>query len=89
MDEQTTADPIDCAALWYAALWTYYRDALRNAQGIREHGDEGEAWLDLTTGRELLANLCGPVDADPDLIGDGMLEAIREEIRKRGRQAAA
>src|SRR5690554_3948481 len=64
-----------CAALWAAALGKYYGDA----QAYRQRGtapDDGEAWRDLTGSRELLGNICDIIDADPQRLGDAMIQAL-------------
>ena len=75
---------IACAELWVASLRLYFTDAQAAWRGKSKDADEGEAVLDLLTDRALLANLCAPLDLDADLVGDGMLKALRagKAVRK-------
>lgn len=63
-----------CADIWLAALRCYYSDCRSAARGIRTA--HTEALDDLTGSRELLANLCRPLDADAERVAALMLEAL-------------
>ncbi len=65
---------LGCADIWLAALRTYYSDCRSVLRGAR--GAHREALDDLTGSRELLANLCQPLDADPQRVAELMLEAL-------------
>ncbi|APX94511.1 hypothetical protein BWR19_17105 [Halomonas sp. 1513] len=66
-----------CADVWLASIRMYYADCAAALRGQTAANDQGEAFLDLWTGRELLKNLCEPLDADPEVVGDAMMEALR------------
>lgn len=51
-----------CAALWIAAVDRYRQDCCYPRR------DGGQALRDLQGDRELLARLCKPLDADPELV---------------------
>ena len=65
-----------CADLWLAALRCYYSDCRSAYRGINPNSDS-EALDDLTGSRELLANLCRPMDADPVRLAELMLETLK------------
>lgn len=66
-----------CAEVWLASIRMYYADAAAALRGKSAANDRGEAFLDLWTDRELLKNLCEPLGIDPEVVGDGMMEALR------------
>lgn len=69
-----------CTELWLAALRCYYSDC-RSAAGAAKFNIDYEALEDLTGSRKLLANLCRPLDVDPDMLADLMLEALESGKR--------
>lgn len=68
-----------CAELWLAAVGTHYRDAQSAIRGV--NSADLEALDDLTSDRRLLANLCRPLDADPDRVGAAMIQALDSGLR--------
>jgi len=63
-----------CADLWLSALRTYYSDCRSVSRGVVTA--DTEALEDLTGSGELLANLCRPLDVDPETVAELMLEAL-------------
>lgn len=70
-----------CANLWATALGVYYSDARSAWRGIQNGGDGGEALNDLMGHRVLLRNLCRQIGADPQRMGDAMLDALEQGMR--------
>lgn len=68
-----------CAEVWLAAVATYYRDAQAVMRGVKSA--DLEALDDLTSDRRLLANLCRPLDADAEVVGDAMIQALDAGLR--------
>lgn len=65
-----------CVELWLASIRTYYTDAATSKRGAKFQPDNGEALADLLGSRELLANLCRPLDACPQRVGDAFIDAL-------------
>ena len=70
-----------CGDLWAAALGRYFEDARSFLRGVKHGHDEGESLDDLTGERRLLANLCRPLDACPQRVGDAFIEALDAGLR--------
>lgn len=68
-----------CGDLWLAAVKTYYLDAQAVMRGVKSA--DLESLDDLTSDRRLLANLCRPLDADPDRVGAAMIQALDSGLR--------
>ena len=71
-----------CVNLWFGAVRQYYIDARSYMRGVKHGHDEGESLDDLTGSRRLLEALCEPLGADPQVVGDAMVEVIDAELRK-------
>lgn len=68
-----------CVELWCQAVKLYFSDArcTRRAGKGPDYGpDDGQAWRDLHGSRVMLRNLCEPLGADVDVVGDAMLEML-------------
>ncbi|MBB3231056.1 hypothetical protein [Halomonas stenophila] len=63
-----------CGEIWLQALAVYYRDCWQSLRGVASA--DPEALDDLTRDRRLLANLCRPLDADPEVVGDAMAAGL-------------
>lgn len=65
-----------CAMVWIHSIKLYYADANAAYRELKQIPDKGEALEDLLGDRRLLDNLCQPLEADSEVIGDAMLDAI-------------
>ena len=63
-----------CTEVWLAALRWYFLDAQAAMRGIKTA--DPESLDDLTGDRRLLANLCRPLDADPDRVAAAFIDAL-------------
>ena len=69
-----------CTEIWLAAIRCYYSDC-RSAMGKAKFNIDYEALEDLTGNRKLLANLCRPLDVDPDMLADLLIKALESGKR--------
>lgn len=63
-----------CGDIWGAALILYMRDCRQALRGTVTA--DLEALDDFTGSRELLANLCRPLGADPERVADAMVKTL-------------
>ncbi len=63
-----------CQEIWLAAIRCYWTDCRAAMRGIKTA--DPEALDDLTSSRELLANLCEPLTIDPEMVAEAIVVAL-------------
>jgi hypothetical protein len=76
--------PLEAAhAIWIEALTVYYRDCLNALRGSSTA--HYEALEDFTGSRELLANLCRPVDLVPEWVAKVFETQLAQGVKRQRR----
>ena len=63
-----------CQEIWLAAIRCYWTDCRAAMKGVQSA--DLEALDDLTSSRELLANLCEPLTIDPEMVAEAIVVAL-------------